>query len=78
MLLGGSFVTSDERAKFRLEAEAVARLRHSNIVQIYEVGETKWMSGCPGHISRWSTQPAATWPAGWRDGHGAGSGGGLA
>jgi WD40 repeat protein/tRNA A-37 threonylcarbamoyl transferase component Bud32 len=39
MLLGGSYVTSQERARFRVEAEAVARLRHPNIVRIYEVGE---------------------------------------
>src|SRR5262249_36056683 len=34
MILGGAPV-----ARFRREAEAVARLRHANIVQIYEVGE---------------------------------------
>src|SRR5262249_53562393 len=47
MLLGGSFVTSVERARFRTEAEAVARLRHPNIVRIYEFGEHDSGDGLP-------------------------------
>ncbi len=39
MILAGGHAQSRELARFRIEAEAVARLQHPNIVQIHEVGE---------------------------------------
>ncbi len=39
MILSGSFAAAEELARFRAEGEAVARLQHANIVQIFEVGE---------------------------------------
>ena len=39
MIIGGSQVRDHHLARFRIEAEAVARLRHPNIVQIYDIGE---------------------------------------
>src|SRR5262245_57013885 len=39
MIRAGDLATPRELARFKSEAEAVARLKHPNIVQIYEVGE---------------------------------------
>jgi hypothetical protein len=39
MILSGGHAGKQELARFRAEAEAVARLAHPNIVQIHEVGE---------------------------------------
>ncbi len=39
MIRDGALAGPQERARFRIEAEAAARMRHPNVVQIYEVGE---------------------------------------
>jgi WD40 repeat protein/tRNA A-37 threonylcarbamoyl transferase component Bud32 len=44
MILSGSHASEDDMQRFQTEAEAVARLQHPNIVQIYEVSEHE---GCP-------------------------------
>jgi tetratricopeptide (TPR) repeat protein len=38
-MIRGAHAGAEELARFRIEAEAVARLQHPNIVQIYEVGQ---------------------------------------
>jgi hypothetical protein len=39
MLLAGAYASPDELARFQREAQAVAGLRHANIVQVYDVGD---------------------------------------
>ena len=39
MILAGSHAGNADLARFQTEAEAIARLQHPNIVQVYEVGE---------------------------------------
>ena len=56
MLLAGAYASTRERARFRREAEAVAGLRHANIVQVYDVGDHEG-----GRISPWSLSREAAW-----------------
>jgi serine/threonine-protein kinase len=44
IVVSGAHAGALERARFRTEAEVVARLHHPGIVQIYEIGE---QAGCP-------------------------------
>src|SRR5438067_640195 len=39
MILSGGHAGEQERSRFKAEAEAIARLQHPNIVQIFDVGE---------------------------------------
>jgi tetratricopeptide (TPR) repeat protein len=39
MILSGDYAAEADLVRFRLEAEAVAKLQHPNIVQIYEINE---------------------------------------
>src|SRR5262249_14550383 len=53
MVLAGAHASESERGRFRTEAEAIARLQHPHIVQIFEVGEHERLpylalEYCPG------------------------------
>jgi len=53
MIRDGGHARADTLARFRTEAEAIARLQHPNIVQVFEVGEHDGqpflaMEFCPG------------------------------
>ncbi len=47
MILAGGHGGRQELARFRREAQAIARLQHPNIVQVYEVGEAESGAGVP-------------------------------
>ena len=46
MVLSGGHAGPRELHRFRIEAEAVARLQHPNIVQVFEVGEADGFPYC--------------------------------
>src|SRR5262249_15875094 len=45
MLISGAIAHPVERVRFKIEAEAVARLQHPHMVQIFDVGEWKPSAG---------------------------------
>jgi serine/threonine protein kinase/WD40 repeat protein len=61
MILAGEHADADKLARFHLEAEAVARLRHPNIVEIYDVGTVNGrpyiaLEYLPGESLKWLFQ----------------------
>jgi hypothetical protein len=46
MILGSGHAGAQERLRFKAEAEAVARLQHPHIVQVFEVGEHQGLPFC--------------------------------
>jgi tetratricopeptide (TPR) repeat protein/tRNA A-37 threonylcarbamoyl transferase component Bud32 len=57
MILSGRYTSLEDRVRFQIEAEAVARLSHANVVQLYEVGEHDGLpyfslEFCPGGTLR--------------------------
>lgn len=49
MLLDPEFASPEQRMRFKVEAEAVAQLRHPNIVQVHELGEMVSGNGSIAH-----------------------------
>src|SRR4051812_49264330 len=53
VIAGGAHAAPEERTRLRIEAEAIARLQHPGIVQVFEVGEHRGLpflalEYCPG------------------------------
>ena len=71
MIRGGSQARADHLARFRIEAEAVARLRHPNIIQIYDIGEAGGLPFVALELLEGGEPGPIGWPAirsrpGWR------------
>lgn len=45
MLRGSALADPEYRERFSAEAQAVARLQHPNIIQVFEIGKIDWRSG---------------------------------
>src|SRR5260370_18866597 len=67
MLLAGAYAAPPELARFQREAEAVAGLRHANIVQVHDVGDQDGRpyftmeyveGGSPAHMLSGAPPPA--------------------
>ncbi|HQR09631.1 MAG TPA: serine/threonine-protein kinase, partial [Gemmatales bacterium] len=64
LIHGGSLAGDEERYRFRLEAEVAARIKHPNIVQVYEAGMhqgraylvMEWVEG--GTLQQWQNGKA--------------------
>ena len=80
MLHPGLFPSEADRRRLRAEAEAVARLQHPNVVQLYEIGETGGVAlprpgvRLRGHARIVPGRTAAAAEGGRRPGHRAGPG----
>jgi serine/threonine protein kinase len=80
MMLAGAHAVPAQRARFRSEVEAVARLSHPNVVQIFELGEQGGQLYCALELvnggcladrldgSPWPPRPAAELVAALADG----------
>ncbi|WP_010581993.1 WD40 domain-containing protein [Schlesneria paludicola] len=59
MIMAGPYLSSHGRLRFRREAQAIARLQHPNIIQIYDVGD---QFGFPYLALEWiDGEDLATW-----------------
>lgn len=66
MVLSGAHAGATDRARFRAEAETVAKLQHPNVVQVYDVGEANGLpylslEVCDGSLS--DRIDGTPWPA---------------